>query len=298
MRRLLLLAVALVLLAPTIAARAGEATTSTSTEAWYATLPSVSPRPTGTLHIGVTAGLEDSRTYLALDMSGVPTDADSGTLTLPIDAADSSAPETAVIDVCSAKSAGPSVEGSTDAPPPIDCSVHAPARIGADAVTVDLGPFLDRLRTTALALVPTTGGSASWHVALFGRANPKHITATFHVPDPEPSPAVAAPTTTTTAETAPVFSAPGNELASPAPFELPPAPVHQAPVVAAPSLGTSPIQTSVPTTSRRYADSVVFTLPLVLLAVGAYFASALTKPIELPRARRRAPLAPEQPASD
>lgn len=284
MKRRLLLAVVFVpiVLAPAQAARASQSTSTTSTEAWYATLPSVSPRPAGTLHVGLTAGLEDSRTYLALDMSGVPSDATSGTLNLPLDVADSSAPDTAVIDVCLAGDPGPSVEGSTDPPPPVDCSVHAPAKVGATAFTVDLTPFLDKLRTSGLALVPTAGGSGSWHVAIFGRKNPTHITATFEVPDPDAAPAASQPiTTTTTTDVAPVFSAPGNEFASPAPFRLPPAPARRAPIEPVPSLG-APVRSPVAPSSNRYADSLVFTLPLVLLALLWYFGSALTRPVVVP----------------
>lgn len=284
MKPKLLVAVVLVplALAPSVVASASQSrsTTSTTTEAWYATLPSVSPRPAGTLHVGLTAGLEDSRTYLALDMSGVPSDVTSGTLDLPIDAPDSSAPDTAVIDVCLAGDPGPSVEGSTDSPPPVDCSVRAPAKVGATALTVDLTPFLGTLRTSGLALVPTAGGSASWHVAIFGRKNPRHITATFASPEADAVPVVASPPTTTT-EVVPVFSAPGNEFASPAPFRLPPVPARRVPVRPVPSLGP-PVRSPIPARSARYADSFVFTLPLVLLALLWYFGGALTRPVVVP----------------
>src|SRR5206468_2890587 len=54
------------------------ATVSTTTEAWYNVtpasssgdlgLPPVSPYAAHTLHVGITAGNEDARTYLALDV--------------------------------------------------------------------------------------------------------------------------------------------------------------------------------------------------------------------------------------
>jgi hypothetical protein len=319
MRRLPALAFALAIAAIVAAPAAGarDVTVSTSTEAWYASLPPLSARPAGTLHVGVTAGIEDSRTYIALDLRELPSGAEviGGTLNLPIDIEDSEAMHAAAIDVCAAADPGPSVEGSTDPPPPVDCATHAQARIGTDALSVDLAPFADVLRSGGLALVPIGGGTESWHVAIWGRGNPKHITATTALRDDAPTAPAPAPAddASPTHPAAPVFSAPGTEIAGRAPLAILAPPGRAVARAGAPRLGggATSLAPAAPSAPDRYADSVVYLLPLVLLAGVGYLGSALTRPISLEprgaesrsrsvprRAPRRARAAPEPRASD
>jgi hypothetical protein len=289
------------------AARAGTVTVPTSVEAWYASLPSAGARPADTLHAGVTAGIEDSRSYLALDLDAVG-DAEvlGGLLRLPIDAASSQAPEGAAMSLCLAGSPGPEVEGSTGPPPPVDCSVTSKLTLAAGAFTADLAPFAASLRTAGLAIVPVAAPGASWHVTFWGRANrspgASPITAAVERRDPPattPTTAANGSSATPTATTddhldgvrepsRPAFASPETAFASPAPFALPPA-VD----AASPALGTSAgdgtaiaapvVRRSLPT-GVVPPNSLAFALPLVLLVLAGYLCAALTRPA-IPHAR-------------
>src|SRR3989442_997403 len=110
---LLLLGISLVGLP---AAHADSGAAKTKSEAWYNITPAGTPAgapasagvvpPTygsDTLHVGITQGQEDSRTYLALDLSAIDSGAaiDGGTLRVPVDAGDGSrSPETARVQAC------------------------------------------------------------------------------------------------------------------------------------------------------------------------------------------------------
>src|SRR5207244_8268599 len=107
--------------------------------------------PAGALHVGLSAGVEDARTYLKLDLGPVPSDATltGGTLTLPIaPAADgTSSPEAAKVVVCFATAPFAASQGSPAPPPAVDCTTSAPAQFAAGpppVLTVDLAPFASR----------------------------------------------------------------------------------------------------------------------------------------------------------
>ena len=318
-RRTLLIAGALLLsaasAAPVFASR--EATVGTTRESWYlvtplpaqppveglpeapTTPPDVSPYPAGTLHAGITAGQEDSRTYLALDLAGVAgEEIVGGTLTLPV-AADGGtrSPELAQLRVCRADSAGDGARGSTAPPPAVECTIGSPARYVADrnAFEVDLSPlvgFLDR----GLAVIPSAAAAEStWHVA-------------FHAADSEVADApsiqalvvteddveVAAPTVTASPpviesttfastvhpESAVSVAAPdvgiGQTSGSARPAPL------------APATGTTPSPRTAPigvTGTDGFRYSVVFALPLLVLVGVPYFGYALTGPVTDQRRR-------------
>ena len=288
---------------PTPASADTPYTVPTKVEAWYHAAatpagarpglptPPVSPYPAGTLHVAVSGGTEDARTYLSLDESSLPSGAHvtGGTLALPVDSSGSLNPETAAIDVCFAAQPGPAVAGSLDAPPAIDCagSVRAVYEASTTTITVDLTPFVDRLRGGGLALVPSTAaetGAATWHVAFFGKGSthptPAAITATLEVRDTgSPTPAA------TRAIGAPTYAPPGSPhpgpiARSPAPIATPVAatPLAPAPVT---DVGTLPNTTRVTPIARvarqGFRYSVIFLLPLALLLFAGYFATALTR---------------------
>jgi hypothetical protein len=297
----------------TPAARAASAEVGTSMEAWYARVPSVEARPPDTLHVGVLLGVEESRTYLALDLAGVDAArVTGGTLRLPVDLASSRSPELGAIDVCSVGSPGPAVMGSTDDPPAVDCSVTAPAKFdaAAGALLADLAPFASALATTGLALVPhaPAPGPTTWHVALWGAANrsagARPIRATLRLVDvpetdaPKPTPP-STPTGTFGGEGtafAAVESPSTGQLFAPAPLEAaPPAPSLGVPDTAVfPRRGTPSAASPVAArsaTDTRPPNSVAFALPLVLLALAGYVGAVLTRPA-LPAGLGPAPAAP------
>jgi hypothetical protein len=282
MRRLLAATLLLLVVVSTSPADAGESTVKPST----ASSSGVTPDAAGTISIGAAAGTETSRSFVALDLKAVTGEISGGELTLPIDTASSIDPTSATIDVCAARDAGAAT-----------CASPTPATVSADAVTVDLGPFVAALRDGGLALAPSVSAmtaTSTWRVVITAA----EISATITTVDDEQT---ATSVTTTPPEPPPVFSAPGSELSSPAPFALSPPPVRRAPVVARPQLSRAPslvATAATPASTHRYADSLVFVLPLVLLAIAAYFGSALTKPIDLQRGRRRARPAPAPPATD
>lgn len=163
-------------------------------EAWYQTVvselgplpvedaPTVSPYEKNTLHVGVTAGKEDSRTYLTLDLSDLPLAATvtGGTLVLALNEEEASAPKEVDMKACYVpEPPEKSTEGSLDSPPKPDCSTHSDTRYHRKPqpfFTVDLAPFSDSLATGSggIVLLPTDSArrqNASWHVALFGKKN-------------------------------------------------------------------------------------------------------------------------------
>src|SRR4051812_26911589 len=96
------LAVSLALAWPAVA-RATTSDSGAASESWYVIRPAcpapaecpdpptgASPYPAGTLHVAVDSGNETARTYLALDLHSLPSDArlTGGTLRLPVASAD------------------------------------------------------------------------------------------------------------------------------------------------------------------------------------------------------------------
>lgn len=186
-------------------AHAAEATVPTDMEAWYHItpqptqgLPPASPYPPETLHIGVAGGVENARTYLTLDLASVEVGSviTGGILTLPVDPSGGTIEaESAQMEACLAPQAPQSVQGSTEPPPEIDCSVRAEAVFADDPFphfTVDLAPFIEitdafgGLRSGGVALMRAPAAqstNATWHVALYAKDNDSEdarpITAAF-----------------------------------------------------------------------------------------------------------------------
>jgi len=302
----------LLVVAGALPARADRSTTvGTATESWYLTAaaapvtvpgaPAVSPYPEGTLHVGVTAGQEDSRSYLSLDLGSVDVDdIVGGTLVLPIAAADAGTRnlEMAKVRVCRSVDAGDEVRGSTAPAPPFECAISAPAVLDAEAEAfeVDLGPLVGSLEHLAL-VGQITGNDAAWHVALYASDSEaegaRPITAVLRLRD-EPVP--PAPPVTPLDSTA--FGAaihPESSIDAVAPnvglgggTPVPIVPIPRSPMGSPRDPAPA---AEVPATPAVFADegfkySVVFGLPLVLLVAVPYFGYALTGPV-LPGGQRR-----------
>jgi hypothetical protein len=283
-------------LVPSGPARAESASARPEVEAWYATpptcalpvgcgpgqtLPTLSRYPAGSLHVGVTAGAEDSRSYVKLGLSGIPSGASvtSGSLTIPVAGTDAgtSSPETAQVVACFVTSTVTDSEGTFAAPPTADCSTTAPATYapGPPAVlTVDLTSFAARWAAgeanNGIALLPAAAPApgTTWHVAFTKRT----ATAAFQY-----SPASTGDVSPVL-EPAPVF----DDSAAFAGLPL------IGPVVAPPRSSAAPVveQAQRPTRlapvvsvgGSGFAYPAVFALPLLLLGLGGYLGWALNRP--------------------
>lgn len=193
-------AAALGVAAPALAAPGGTKTVGDSAEAWYRSTPTCalptgcadvtgapSPYAAGTLHVGVLTGMQESRTYLALDLTTLPpsTKPTGGTLLLPVATGSmdgTAAPETATLQACAVSDALGASDGSFAAPPATDCkAASAPATFvpasGSDpaAFTVPLAALARAWDTGsipgAVAVLPADGtaATATWHVAFSAR---------------------------------------------------------------------------------------------------------------------------------
>jgi hypothetical protein len=261
--------------------------------------PLPSPYAAGTLHVGVAGGAEESRTYLALDLSTVGFDSEitGGTLTLPVATdpqAGTAAPETAALRACAvAGSVQDGVDGALTGAPPVDCAtsseaVYAAAEGDAPAsYSVDLTPFAESLTAgaTGLALVPGEEPGTAWHVAFSRRDREAEgalpISATLRVtpatattdgPTAAPTVEVAAPVGTGTVDLPPLRS--GASFAAPplAPAEQPlTSPVT--PEVAAPTAQV-PVAAVL---GGPYAYPAVFLLPLLVAAAVGWAGRAFTR---------------------
>lgn len=169
-----------------------------SAEAWYASTPVVNcasaigcppvappattTYPANTLHVGVSNGEESARTYLQPDLSGIPASetAIAGTMTLPLATlagSGNSNTSAAAIEACLVTAAfTDGVQGSTGAQPQTDCTVHQAVKVGQQAFTLDLTPFLAAwsggVPEYGIALIPDLTGTTAltnWQVAFNGR---------------------------------------------------------------------------------------------------------------------------------
>lgn len=163
-------------------------------EAWYHSVvsnsdvppvtgaPAFSPYAEKTMHVGATSGREDSRTYLTLDVSGLPLGAtiSGGTLVLTLNEEETRSPEAVQMEACTvAEPPEDNQEGSLDTPPEHDCSIRSQAVLKKKPrpfFTVDLEPLATSLTSGAvgLALLPsekTSEEGGSWHVGLYAKKN-------------------------------------------------------------------------------------------------------------------------------
>jgi hypothetical protein len=305
---------------PGDAAGSGTATVGVSDDAWYSTSSACTASPTGclpaaapasaypamTLHVGVAAGQEESRTYLGLDLTGLPagTSLSGGILRLPVGSSQdgSLAPDTATMQACLATGTfKDDVAGSPEKPPNIDCkAASSPAKYVAAAgavpemFTVNLAPFTlawsGGATSAGIALVPTTdtGPGSAWHVALSGHdravAAAMHISATVTysssgTSDSSTSFDAAPPVDTSSTGTGSAsFAAP--PLAPVATPQLPTTTTPQAPVVAPQASPVAPapqLQPAAAVTVGGYAYPGVFLLPILLAIAGGWLARSLTR---------------------
>ena len=301
MRRSRLLWLALLVglaVVPGSPARAESADAKPEVEAWYAAapscvlpigcaptqvLPTIARYPAGTLHIGVTAGTEDSRSYVKLGTTGLPAGAQvtGGVLTVPLAGAEAGTvqAETAQVLACFTSSEVVASEGTFAAPPAIDCTTSALATYAPGpppVLTVPLEAFAARWAegeaNNGIALVPAPGASpgATWHVAFAkgtAAATLEYATGVTDVAPPiEPEPLIedgfeAIPLGVPVGPAAPLSSAaPIRDQAR--------QPAQVAPVFSVSGPG--------------FAYPVVFALPLVLLGLGGYLGWALTRPVLAP----------------
>lgn len=299
-------------------------TAAPSAEAWYRTLSLPAPPPdpcllptgcppalplpvpsgyaAGTLHAGVAGGAEESRTYLALDLSGVPVDAEltGGTLTLPV-ATDPQAgtvsPETAALRACLATGAvQDGVDGAVVGAPATDCAtasdaVYRPAADGAPAAfTVDLAPFLEAWSTgtPSLALVPAQGQpqTATWHVAFSRRdrvaegAAPISATLELTAAQDEATDDGGADVGDVTVD--PGLSTDGSDVGfgEGASFAAPPLAAATAPLTAPVSPAVAAPTASVPVAAMLggpFAYPAVFLLPLLVAGAVGWAGRAFTR---------------------
>jgi hypothetical protein len=277
-------------------------------EAWYQPHPScltpvgcvasaavpASPFPAGTMHVGVAAGHELARTYLAFAF-GQLTAASSARLTVPLDVEQtdgSTSPADAKVIVCLTTSPGiTAIEGSTDPPPPVDCRTPAPARFVALPVPhleADLGALLAGLPTaTGVALLPdgaTIAPTDAWRIVFSahtrggaGATGASTLTAAVapaEAATPEPSEAnlVDAVAPASLREIAPVS---GTAFAAPPTTTSPRIDAIAEP---APSAAANAVELPSPDlVTFGYAYPGIWLLPLALLVLVPAVGRALTR---------------------
>lgn len=298
------------------AAGSGSTTVPLSAEAWYRTAP-VCALPTGcpaeppspyaaeTLHVGAHLGAEESRTYLTLDLTTLPsgTKPAGGQLRLPVAAGPqdgSVQPEVAKIQACLVVAAVKDADGTFEKAPDADCKgVSTPAVYVAAAGTtpaafaVDLTELATAWQESglpgSLALLPAEGAAPtdSWHVAFNGSkragavakitAAVSYVSASVDTEEQPPPPAFA-PVDNSFAP--PVTSGNDTGFASIPSFPVP----DPVPVPVAGEAPTAPVATAVTPTlpvstvfSTEFKYPAVFLLPLLLLGAAGWVGRALTR---------------------
>lgn len=309
---------------PPQGAGSGITTVGLASDAWYSTSPACTATPTGclpagapstypakTLHVGVGAGQEESRSYLSLDLARLPaaTAVTGGTLRLPVSGSDdgSRAPDTATLQACLVTASfKDDVEGAPGAPPAVDCkkatatAKHVPAAGSApELFTINLAPFAAAWSAGAanhgLALLPAADSAptSAWHVAL--SAHDRTVSAAMRVTatvsfatavsddftfdnstfDEQQAPPAGDGFGSSSASFAapPLAPVSDPQLPSAALAAAVPAVAPQAaPVAAAPQL-----QPQAFALRSGYSYPGVFLLPLLLAVAGGWLARALTR---------------------
>lgn len=319
---------------PQEATRTATLTVGVSSDAWYRTMPGCGvahaacllpaptpPYPAKTLHVGVAGGQEESRTYLALDVSDIPADASltGGRLVLPVGSSDdgSRMPADALFVACLASEEfEDDVEGGVEEPPALDCAnasapaVYVAATGTAPAVfTVDLTTFAAAWAVQdvppRIALVPSKYATtaSAWHVALSAHdreapaAQVPRATITYE----ESLPLVAldggADTTVSQGFTPPLIESgsgapPSTSFLGPQverPIELnAPTVASELPAVApdvAPAAPATAVQPQAFAGVPRFPYPGAFLLPLLFAVAGMWVARQLTRDLAAPRTR-------------
>jgi hypothetical protein len=284
----------------------------TSIEAWYYLIPgpALPPLPTepepanpygeDTLHVGITAGEEDSRTYISLNVEDLPLtfEIEKGYLELPIDPDNGTFGETSAhAQVCLADPPTESVEGSFEEPPEVDCKTKADATYRKKpyprliASLTEFGADLAFSGLAVLASKKAIENSETWHVAFYGKKNkakeakPIQAKLSFTKEDPFASfddsigsinedfgaPLSLGGGADISSVSGPSF---GNETLDTA--QQPDAPTQaESPVEALPA--------TVQPASQTRPATIVWYLPLVLFALASYLASALATQVVIRR---------------
>ena len=279
-------------------------TVSTAKEAWYLTIPlaapgapPVSPYPAGSLHVGLTGGQEDSRSYVSLDLTSLDSDAEvtSGTLVLPVAPdAGTRSPEAARLRVCRAAAPEDDVEGSTAPPPDIDCSLSADATYAPEqnVFEADLEPFIGFLDGGLAIVSQPPNSNESWHVAFHGRdaEGADGISARLTVAEEAVSEFAPAPALDSESFAADIHPEAGVGRPVPsAGLGAAAAPAPKPPVARTPAAGGSNRVVTQPVvlgTEEGFRYSIIFGLPLLLLVAVPYFGTAFTSPVVSKRSAR------------
>lgn len=266
-------------------------------------LPAISPYPAGTLHVGVTGGMESARSYLRFPFEQLDGKAvTSATLEIPLDANPQNGttmPESSKVAVCATSSSNIVVsEGTIDAPPPVDCTVSVVMKYVATPqphLQATLGQIAaDLPGITGLVLLPdakTITQSDAWSVAFsaHNRADaaktaPAKVTVSYEDGTTDSStdgfgssdggttdtPAVENPGTG-------VVSNPGTGFAS-VPEVIAPNDTAVPPSVTSPTSDAPAGTTTQPQlVTVGYAYPAVWLLPLAFLVLVPVVARALTK---------------------
>lgn len=288
------------------------ATVRPSAEAWYQpnptcdtplgclALPALPPPltlptslyPAGSLHVGVLAGAETARSYLAYDLAGLTGTVTGARLDVPLDSAPqggSLSPETATAQVCLFDGTLTAVEGSFESPPRALCLRSAPLAYVATPTPhlhADLGPLArDLAGASGLVLLPDATQVAptdAWHLVFSrtgrtdaGATPPAVLTlALAPVPVVQPPGVPAAPQAPVPAGNAPPLgTSSGPELPAVTAAQVPRVDAGPAPVAVVPQAGTIRV---------GYAYPVVWLLPLVLLVLVPATARSLTADLTAP----------------
>lgn len=293
------------------AAGSGSTTVPLSAEAWYRTSP-VCALPTGcpaeppspyaaeTLHVGVQFGAEESRTYLALDLSTLPsgTKPAGGQLRLPVASGPqdgSVQPEVAKLQACLVAAPVKYVDGTFEKAPEADCNGASTAAVFVAAAgttpaafTVDLTDLATAWQDSgvggSLALLPAEGAAAtdSWHVAFNGSkragagiakitAAVSYVSASVDTQE-QPPPPVFAPVDSSLSP--PLTSGTDTGFAGTSTFTGPVAGQAPTALVAAAATPTLPVAAVFPT---EFKYPAVFLLPLLLLGAAGWVGRALTR---------------------
>ena len=255
-----------------------------SAEAWFrfggALPPGASTYPPGTLHVGVVAGQESDRTYLAFDVD-VPSDAtiEAAELVVPLDAdAGTASSETAVVQACASVDFE---DGATGTPPASDCARKADGEVAADgsAVRFDVASLLNggELR---VALLPA--GGTSWHLAFDSTkreaGQPASLELTLTEAD-DPAPSIPEPGDDTPAEPVALPTLPVNPPAFALPPVAEPAPSSGGAIAEEAELPTATTTTRLIEVDSSFKYPIVFALPLLFLIALAVLGDGLTRPL-------------------
>lgn len=256
--------------------------------------------PTGTLHVGVLAGQEESRAYVSLQLptGGAVT---GGSLVLPVGPSSDGtvSPEAAKVRACLVTGVvKDKVEGDMTTAPVASCDVASPAVVKTSGamttLTVNLAPFAsewsgESLGSLALVPDPSVAPTDAWHVA-FSRPDrtgagiqpiTASLTATAEGASAPSSGEPQAPSTDSgtgeaLAPQLPTATLPDTVVPGTLPPQMATGDTAQPPSIAGGSRPTLVASTSqIADTSFGYPG--VFLLPPLLLMAVAWFARAFTR---------------------